>query len=445
MNGRKRFIRVLFVALISICTIPAFAETEVHIIEELNFIITGSTRERSIRQFVDVQEGATFYSEDDLIDLISEEKQDLINYRVYDSVEMEYEKIRTDGAIHYWRVTYTVEDAFTFIPIPYPKYSTNNGFRLAVQLNYANAFGTLTDLSLNVGFNIQEGADGNLGISQWNFTPEWRRIRISDNVNMVVTLDMSKRNAEFLSGDPATQYHYTYYRTGLGTTFSFRLPGYWGYSISPYFDFRYAYEDQRNWGNYDEEPLNLAFRHSIGWGRVNWRMNFRHGHNYALSHNLRYVLSSNVAERKLVNELDLIARWYYVIADMLNFYTRLGTFYVFNSERSGGGRYIRGVANNSLSGNTGVYLQNSLGFQFWRLEGVWDAQVHPFFDIGIVGNAGEIGGDNLAYGTGVDLVLYLDKLPTLVARATIGFDLSDPSRVSLGQKLEIEITSSLSY
>ena len=447
MNFSQNFIRKAFAfLLIALTGVSLYADEKNHIIEELDFVIEGNTRENAIRRFLEVKRGSVFQSEEDMLELLLEEKQHLVNYRVFDSVGLQNEILREDDSAVYWGVTYTVVESWTFVPIPYPKYSTNSGFRLALQMDYTNALGTMTDVNLNVGFNVRTNElTDKPELTQWNFSPNWSGIRLSDKIRISFDADMSQKEQEYTSGDPLTQYYYSYYSTGVGTTLSFNLPGFWSYSISPHFDFRYGYKDKRNWGNVTEEPFNVAANQSISWGRINWIANLRQGQNYALTHQIRYVISTDKAEQKLVQDIDLSARWYFLLGEQLNFYHRLATFYTFNDERSGAGGMIRGVNDSDLAGHTGVYLQNSLGFPFWIWEGVWDAQIHPFFDIGVVGNFGEFSYDDLKYGAGVDLVLYLDKLPSLVARATIGFNLSDRELGGLGEKLELDITSSLSY
>jgi len=436
----------IFLILLIFLGFSLYAGENTHVIEEINFIIQGDTQENALRKFVDLKKGDTFPDEETLKENLEQEKQDLVNYRVYDSVEYTSEIIRQDSGTTYWRITYQVVDTWTLIPIPYPKYSSSSGFRLALRTDYKNAFGTMSDINLNMGFNLQYNDNsGSMEVTRWNFTPEWSRIRINDWLRLTFIADMSYSYDRFESGDVLSQYNYSYYRTGLGTSFLFDLPGNWFYRVSPYFDFKYGYDDKNDWGNYSEEPFNIAVSHGGGWGAVNWSQNFREGQSYSLTHKIRYTFSSDVNDRKLVNELDASAKWYALIGDMLNFYTRLGAFYVFNDVRSSAGGYIRGVNNYSMSGQTGVYLNNTLGFQFWRWEGVWDAQIHPFFDIGMIGNPGDFKVNrDFQYGSGVDLVLFLDKLPTLVARATIGFNLSDQS-LNGWDKLDLIITSTLSY
>ena len=420
-----------------------------HVIEETEFIdIDGSTREiRALERKVDFHVGDVFATEGELMDFLADERQDLINYRVFDSVEISAINIREDDLSVYWNVTTKVVDSWTLVPIPYPKYSSNSGFRLALRTDYANAFGTMTDLNMNLGFNTQKNeVTNNWEITRWNITPQWSGVKLGDYWGMSVSANLSKGGDEFTSGSALTQYNYSYYQTGLGASFSRKIVGNLSYSVSTDFDFRFAYKDERNWGNFDEEPFNISLGNGLYLSSVDWRENFREGSSYGISHLIRYTFSTNANDRKVVNELNAYGIWYLLLDDIINLSTRLGSFYIFNDERSGSGGYVRGVADSSLSGETGVYLQNSLGFQFWRWEGVWDAQVHPFFDIALIGNVEDFDiNNNLKYGAGVDLVLYLDVLPTLVARATVGFNLSDRELDGLGDKLEIEITSSLSY
>ncbi len=263
-------------------------------------------------------------------------------------------------------------------------------------------------------------------------------------MKMTVDVEQSLNQKKFMSGVSATRYFYSYYQTTLGTTFSFDLPGRWSYKVKPYFDMRYAYEDKAGWGNYNTEPFAFAASHGGGWGRVNWHENLRNGQNYSLEHTVKFIFDTDTGERKVANEFDAISKWYKTIGSMLDFYSRVGGFYIINNQRSGVGSYLRGIDDSLMSGDWGVYLNATLAFQFWRLPGIWDAQIHPFFDIGIADDSSTSTDINdLKYSAGVDLVLYLDALPTLVARGTIGLNLSDD--ISGWSKLEIDIASYLSY
>ena len=445
MDITARFTKLLTVSIVFFVAQALFGADKSHVIKELDFDITGGTRENALRSYVDLEVGDSFGSEEEFIAAIEDKRQILVNYRVFDSVELEKRMIRQDETTVEWAVRYSVVDSWTFTPIPYPKYSTSSGFRLAVRTDYYNAFGSMTDIQLNTGINIQKNElSDKTELSEWNVTAEWANVRFNDWLKMTLGFEESLNQDKFTSGEPSTQFFYSFYKTTVSTDFQFDLPGKWSYHMKPYFDMRYSYKDKAEWGNFSEEPFAFAATHGGGWGRVNWHENLRDGQSYSLEHTLKFIFDTNTGDRKVVNEFDATSKWYWEFGEMFSFYPRVGAFYIVNNRRSGAGSYLRGIDDSLMSGDWGAYCNVSLAFQFWRLPGVWDAQVHPFFDIGIAGDTSESTDiDQLKYSAGVDLALYLDALPTLVARGTIGLNLSDD--ISGWDKLGIDIASYLSY
>ena len=445
MNISARSLKLAAIISLLLAAQAVFGAEKKQVIAELNYEISGKTGEEALRRYVGLEIGDSFDSEEAFVAAVEDKKQILINYRVFDSVELERRILRQDDSTVEWALTYAVVDAMTLTPIPYPKYSSSSGFRLAIRTDYYNAFGSMTDIELNTGINIQKNeVTDKTELSEWNVTADWSGYRLNDWLKLSFGFEESLNQSKFTSGLPATQYYFSYYKTTFSTKFQFDLPGKWSYFVKPFFDMRYGYEDKASWGNMNREPLAFAATHGGSWGRVNWHENLRDGQSYSLQHTVKFIFDSETGNRKVANEFDAVSTWYWEFGGLLDFYPRVGAFYIVNNQRSAVGSYLRGVDDSSMSGDWGVYCNATLAFQFWRLPGVWDAQIHPFFDIGIAGDSSASTDINqLKYGAGVDLVLYLDALPTLVARGTIGLNLSDD--ISGWDKLEIAVASYLSY
>ncbi|MCK5735024.1 MAG: hypothetical protein KAH21_01045, partial [Spirochaetaceae bacterium] len=361
-------------------------------------------------------------------------------------VTMDIDELSRDKESVSWRITYGVRDSWTVIPIPYPKYDSNRGFRLGLKTYYNNAFGTMTDLYLGLAMDIRTNENtGKVEIGEWIINPSWERIKLG-TLYFDVSFTQAHSEEIYTGGAPSENYYYSYNQTTLsfGSIIEF-VPTDWYYGFRPTFFFRYGYDDKDGNGNYREEPFNFSFNHNGGWGRVNWIGNFRKGQRYNLGHSIRVVHNPENNEYFAINSLNLSGTYYLPFAEIFNYYGKAGAFVSFNGRQSGMGSLLRGIEDDSMSGNIGFVLNNTLGIRFWRLEGVWDAQIHPFFDVGMaVPKTDFDAGRDIRYGGGFDLVLYLDALPSLVARATIGADLG---RYNWNEwdKYEIIITSSLYY
>ncbi len=139
-------ILVLLFLSISFLTAEDFKELY-HIIAYYSFEIKGKSSEKLIREMVVPTEGdVPFKSEAALVKALEEKRNKLNNLRVFEEVSYTYEAIHADNTAIRYRVKFFIDDAFTFLPIPYPKYDSNYGFRVGVKAYDKNLFGTFADL-----------------------------------------------------------------------------------------------------------------------------------------------------------------------------------------------------------------------------------------------------------------------------------------------------------
>ena len=100
------------------------AEEGSHVVSSFSFAITGITKERA---------------------LLERKRQDLVNDRVFKSVEIRDVVGETvDGKTGH-AATVAVVDAFSLFPLPYPSYDSNEGLELGVETHYDNGLGTMTN------------------------------------------------------------------------------------------------------------------------------------------------------------------------------------------------------------------------------------------------------------------------------------------------------------
>jgi len=99
-----------------------------------------------------------------------------------------------------------------------------------------------------------------------------------------------------------------------------------------------------------------------------------------------------------------------------------------------------------MKGYLGAAMSLDMTISLINLDGLFEIQARPFFDIGIVANRDlDFNKENdLAYTTGLDGILYIDRWRSFVLRGTLGIDLSHFNWNDFN-KYEIEMTAGLSY
>ncbi len=120
---------------------------ESFVISGYTFNISGKTRESVIEKLVVPDGEERFETEDDLSSALEAKLQTLKNLRVFRNVEYETLTEASESGEEKVFVTFTIEDARTFLIVPYPKYDTNVGAIIGVKAFESNLMGALTDFS----------------------------------------------------------------------------------------------------------------------------------------------------------------------------------------------------------------------------------------------------------------------------------------------------------
>lgn len=437
----RRFLALL---LLLACAYQLFGQDSVTssvVLDSLEYQIDGNTQEKALRALSDLEAGQEYSSLSALEDRVEREIQYLVNRRVFDSVDSNIQII--EGSDNRYSVIITVADAFSITPVPYPSYDSNTGLRLGLKLYWDNFLGTMTDTYLGFGIDLRTNeSTGKVEVGEWSINPSISRIRLTKNIFLSVSYSQSFNEEDYIDEVvPAASYSYSYNQSSISLGTNLEIIDDLWYGVNLGTQFRYIYEGDLG-PNY-EQPWAITPSQNIRYGRVNWSRNFRDGGVVRVSNG--YRMGSN-PDFFIVSNIDAIARYYISFWKRFNFYTQIKGFYQWGEARSNIGSSLRGIQDNLMSGYTGAFINLSMAFQFWRFEGVWDAQIHPFFDIGIVYNNESFDSyRDFNYSFGADLVLFLDALPSLVAVGSIGIDPKRFDKNNIFDSLEITISSSLFY
>lgn len=173
-----------------------------HIIAYYSFDIKGKSRESIIREMIVPKGGdAPFTTKDAMVRALEAKRDKLNNLRIFEEVSYTYEAIHADDVAIRYRVKFFIDDAFTFLAIPYPKYDSNYGFRIGVKAYDKNLLGSFADLYFVINATQIE--------NQWEDW-EWRsEIAISNIPAGDSSIDIEGTAEAIQRGDIFEQFFYT--------------------------------------------------------------------------------------------------------------------------------------------------------------------------------------------------------------------------------------------
>ena len=168
--------RILTALVFILVACQVFAST--YKIRSYSFEVDGKSKKSSLLEFVDSKDkekDKTFDSLEKMIAFLDDKRQQLINKRVFYGVEYTYELEETSADVFEADVVFYIEDAGTFVIVPYPKYDSNYGINLKLKAKDANFLGTFTTLDSSLAFTQRNNSfkDGKL---EWDFSVDQMRL-----------------------------------------------------------------------------------------------------------------------------------------------------------------------------------------------------------------------------------------------------------------------------
>jgi outer membrane protein assembly factor BamA len=429
----KSNIKALFVAaaVLFLYTPIAAQETEIVVDRVVIEVTNGNTREAAVRRWIKVTEGMSFSSDEELKAVVDRDVQELVNLRVFLSVKTAINDVEVDGELLVGKrqVVFFIEDATTFIPIPLPLYDSNTG---GLQLLYVqiwdNMFGTLTDWFSLATITLRRDDDGKIETGPWLFAPQVSNIKAGNFVFGVRFEQERVETQTYSDNNLETDYRYDrsalFVNTEIRTGERRRLY----YTIEPGVDFRYGYTDFLGSGGFAEQPFLTQLDQTFYYDSVDVYFNSRKGIRAGLGNITGVVLEDGDWKPKTEFNGEVAPYFAFGKNGFFSYYARFMGMTIIGGTKEDLGEPLRGIPDATMDGDTAFYLNQTLGISAWRWKGVWDLQFHPFFDIGLAlgGTDPFKGWQDVKTSTGVDILLFIEKVPNLAFRFSWGVDL-DPA------------------
>jgi hypothetical protein len=419
----------------------------VYVIRGFDFNVEGITQPYYLILNGEFREGERIQGKENFDRYLARKVQLLNNQRVLDDTATRIEyfagESEDDGAIP-TRLLIHVKDTMNFIILPYPKYDSNDGFSITLKARDYNFLGTMSPLSIDLGYKLDNDNRHSFNFMINSDTP-FRALGLDWNINFDHSFEYTMggrlyyQNVTGLSvripGSVATTIgfnHYLTFNEKIGSSYydpygatelfvSWFIP--LGLEVG---DFGQLYYAPRLSGkiSYPYGQMNDARKpvttlsHSIGFGRIDWIGNLRKGLSASIGNaNSFYFDRSDNAP--LAIRLDVDAAFYWAFNDIIGFSSRLKYRQLwwqwsrdpiivasdgmlgYLPARSGGypisgaGDYIRGVPNNNIYAD--YMLSLNLDFpirvlRFWPSEWFnndrlryfnFEMYFSPFFDLAL--------------------------------------------------------------
>lgn len=447
---KKFFMQILFFAFI--CT-SIFAEKYQICDYEINIDKKGSklmgvTRKNSVLRNFPIDRKTVFESNEEFENYIKNYKQNLINSRAFETVEVLYETMIVQNSIELSSefneeikkiiLKINLLDSSHFLLMPYGKYSSNTGLTIKLKSKDTNFFGSLNTMNAEANFRFKDNQlepgfafsfDLPFKIGQFDFS--W----INDySISYTIGKDMPEWNAKtglqmtlpfekisFVWGFYQYSHkNFDYQKYGddlyFSEEFSFSTPiklftfenfTTLKYSPSILFSFNWDFDGIKPENDSLSSP-SVSISHSLENSKINWNNDFRDGYKFSLSNSFSYNFqrldfSPSVSfKSQYFKSLKLYERNYF---DRFGFNVNFTSFYYFDipsnkyyyGEKIGD--YLRGILDDNFFGNIAPEYSTSSAIilnvelphhifttNFSKQLFNFDVQISPFFDMALVKN-----------------------------------------------------------
>lgn len=430
-------IRIILVLYILGTSAPAalWAEDEEarFVIHQVYLLIDGNTMPGALRSFLTIKDGTTFSSWENMIETLEAEKKQLTERKYYSSVDYIIEGNQQSGYI----VTFMVKEEMPYIPTILPDFDRRSRRRQGYEGMYDNAFGTMTDWDVSMYAKLNSS-----GVGDWQISQSMRKMRIGGRIYAVHVSQTHDQIFFEEFGKVLGNYSVDVTRASIST--EFELDNSLIYEMEPGVTLRYNYADYGGVQAYTQTPFEITYDQCISREYFDWIANGREGTNHRIYSSFGFA-----------QPLDNILLWeyrflvgssfsmYWLPWKYMSVYSNITADYSFFTNLPMKGYIMRGITDERLYGNKGLYLRNTLGFDLLRVPDTVNFHLHPFLDLGTASSAGNFF-HTLYAGTGIDVILFLDFASDFVLRASVGWDLTELIKEQQF-RLELTLQTGLAY
>ena len=490
----KLFLLSFLLILFPVSFIAAQNENEdgntVYVIRGMDFDIQGRTRPYALIYNGEFKEGERIYGKENMDKYLAKKTQLLLNQRVLEEASIEYTlgESEEDGALPVQLLVH-VKDSRNFVILPYPKYDSNEGFSITLKARDYNFFGTMSALRIDLGYR-QDSSDKifnflvdtdlpfyALGLN-WkvNFDNEfiytlgdplyyqnvtglsvelpWRTTIFTVGFNHYLTFNekISDENKDLY--DLEEDFYSPYGSTELFGTWQIPL----GIEVGDFGSLNYTpgVSGRINYpyGNLDEprKPVT-TIKHSIGFGRTDWIINFRKEVSASLSNSYSWYFDRSDAPLQVTLDAVATVHWpfskYFGVSSRFN-YRQWWQWSSRNDEWIPyyyAGDTLRGIIDEDIRADMMLSLNIDLPvrvLRFWPSEWFNKPKLHffdfemffsPFLDLALFkGPYTKLKADpyegtkfafsDMASTTGLEIIVYSGFFRSLKLRGSLGYDIN---------------------
>jgi hypothetical protein len=452
----------------------------------VDYDITGATQEYALALNVPVDTDRIFSTEDELRAYVADIEQQLMNQRVIETAETSYSFLEPGGAIDFGAsdpdivpvaLKIKTVDTHNLIIVPYPKYDSNSGLDMRLKLKNYNFLGLMQTLTGDVIYKYDEDGKHSAGAAvsidlpfkagifdmKWlndysiSYTfgeskPEFGAMTgieatLPFNMFSVVFTAKQRAGLDFDYTDAGDELYFTE-EASIAVPIEIADIGGWAkVKLTPDMHAKYYWDpDGITHGDLLSPIVGTGYK--LASSRVNWVGNYRNGFSFEFGQKFDYNFHPD--KKKFIpsiwTELQLFKAFKY-----LSLSTRLYLFGKDNDTEGIGGR-LRGIRDDQDGIDTTFAFAGNFDMPVKVLQTDWtgwfralfkkepasfwawldfELQVSPFIDIAFSHIDVPSEGKNTVfdykdgwYAAGVEVLVYPNKMRSLVARAGFGVDIA---------------------
>ncbi len=450
-------------------------DAEQYKIRNIYYEIDGRTREYPLEKNLDIEKRNIYNSKKDFEAYVKDLEVKLLNQRVLQSgeISVSYGEKDEDGIIPA-DLLIKASDTFNYVLVPFPKFDSNDGLNLKLKFKDYNFFGSMNTLNADIDYEYDPYDDtahtvgGNLSFTipfklfeqefTWSvdtsvYFPIGEPVDIDFSTTLAYERELIPFRLEMNAG--ITQAAYVYPRDDHEELYS--DPYYLSntlYINFPLIIYTHSYIGDLTWtpqlaftgrwafGSLTDDDLrgaSITFSHYASFGRYDWVENYRKGFSLSASNSFSY----NPITTKKEIAVAFSAIGYMPIFSFLGVYSR--GYFMYDWESDGDlqvdmGSYMRGIIDERIETDMAFFFNidlpiKILDIDFERTTGVgWtkfinlEAHLSPFFDFGLTHDqytGRYFSFKDAWYSGGIEVIVFPDKLRSVYARASLGFDLKE--------------------